>query len=320
MIECMEATTVTTAESMLHAIGNTPLVQLRSIVPRGSARVLVKLEGANPTGSMKDRMAASMIARAEADGRLKPGRPVVEFTGGSTGTSLAFVCAAKGYTLHLVSSDAFSQEKRDHMRAFGAELIIVPSDGGFVTKDLFVRMREATDRIVAETGAFWTDQFNNDDQVFGYDRMADEIWSQAGGRVDAFVHVVGTCGSLRGTSTRLRGFNPRLRVVAVEPAESAVLSGGAPGAHQIEGTGTGTIVPHWGASLADDVIAVSTADAKGMARRLAREEALFGGTSTGANVAAALRVAEQLGTDATVVTINVDTGLKYLSTDVFRAR
>jgi cysteine synthase A len=280
----------------------------------------VKLEGTNPTGSMKDRMALAMIARAEADGRLKPGRSVVEFTGGSTGTSLAFVCAARGYPLHLVSSDAFSQEKRDHMRALGAELVIVPSDGGYVTKDLFVRMREATDRIVAEHGAFWTDQFTNDDQVAGYEQMAEEIRAQAAGRVDAFVHVVGTCGSLRGTSVKLREHDRRVRVVAVEPEESAVLSGGAPGAHQIEGTGTGTIVPHWNPSLADEVLAVSTADAKEMARRLAREEALFGGTSTGANVAAALRVAEKLGPDATVVTINVDSGLKYLSTDVFRGR
>ena len=320
MIERMEATISNTAESMLHTIGHTPLVQLRKVVAGGTARVLVKLEGANPTGSMKDRMARAMISRAEADGRLQPGRAVVEFTGGSTGTSLAFVCAAKGYPLHLVSSDAFSQEKRDHMQAFGAELTIVPSDGGYVTKDLFVRMREATDRIVAGHGAFWTDQFNNDDQVAGYEQMADEIWAQAGRRVDAFVHVVGTCGSLRGTSVRLRSLNSRLRVVAVEPAESAVLSGGAPGAHQIEGTGTGTIVPHWHSSLADEIMTVSTGAAKEMARRLAREEALFGGTSTGANVTAALRVAEQLGPGATIVTVNVDTGLKYLSTDVFRRR
>jgi cysteine synthase len=305
------------ADSMLQAIGNTPLVQLNHVVPSGSARVLIKLEGLNPSGSMKDRMAYSMITCAEADGRLQPGRPVVEYTGGSTGTSLAFICAAKGYKLYLVCSDAFSKEKRDHMVALGAELFIVPSEGGYVTKDLFQWMREATDKIVAEQGAFWTDQFNNVDQAAGYEALGNEIWAQTEGRIDAFVHVVGTGGSMRGTSTTLRKFKPGLRVVAVEPAESPVMSGGKAGAHQIEGIGTGNLVPHWSPSLANEIMTVSTADAKAMARRLAREEALFGGTSTGANVTAALRVAEQLGADATVVTLNIDNGLKYLSTDVF---
>lgn len=304
--------------TVLDTIGRTPLVALRRIVPDGCARIVVKLESHNPTGSMKDRMAWSMIARAEADGRLAPGREVVEFTGGSTGTSLAFVCAAKGYPMQLVTSDAFSIEKRNHMKAFGATLHIVPSVGGTITPDLFVRMRETTDRIIRERGAYWTDQFNNRDQVLGYAPLADEAWEQSGGRIDAFVHMVGTAGSLRGTSERLRVHNPKAQVFAVEPSTSAVISGGAPGPHRIEGTGTGRLVPHWDPALVNGVETVSTEEAEAMARRLAKDEAIFAGTSTGGNVAAALRVAARLGAGKTVLVIACDTGLKYVSTDLYK--
>lgn len=304
--------------TVLETIGNTPLVELRSIVPAGSARILLKLESHNPTGSMKDRMAKAMIDGAIASGALAPGREVVEFTGGSTGTSLAFVCAALGYPLSIVTSDAFSIEKRNHMRAFGAQMTIVPSDGGRITPDLFVTMRELTQRIIAERGAFWTNQFENHDQAGGYQSLGDEVWAQTGGTVDAFVQTVGTCGSLRGTSTALRAHNPGLHVVAVEPAESAVMSGGAPGAHRIEGTGTGRLVPMWDPSLANAIEPVSSADAEAMARRLTKEEAIFAGTSTGANLVAALRVARRLGSGATVVTLACDHGLKYISTDLYR--
>jgi len=306
------------AMTILDSIGNTPLVELRSLVPAGSARILVKLESHNPTGSMKDRMAKAMIDGAIASGALAPGREVVEFTGGSTGTSLAFVCAALGYPLSIVTSDSFSIEKRNHMKAFGAMMTIVPSEGGRITPGLFVTMRELTQKIVAERGAFWTNQFENHDQASGYRALGDEVWEQSRGKVDAFVHVVGTCGSLRGTSTALRAYNPALHVVAVEPAESAVMSGGAPGAHHIEGTGTGRLVPMWDPSLANEIEAVSTVDAEAMARRLTREEAIFAGTSTGANVVAALRLAARLGPDATIVTIACDHGLKYISTDLYR--
>lgn len=302
---------------VLDSIGNTPLVELRSLVPAGSARVLLKLESHNPTGSMKDRMARAMIDGAIASGALAPGREVVEFTGGSTGTSLAFVCAALGYPLSVVTSDAFSIEKRNHMKAFGALMTIVPSDGGRITPDLFVAMRETTQRIIAERGAFWTNQFENHDQAGGYRSLGDEVWAQTSGTVDALVQVVGTCGSLRGTSTALRAHNRSLHVVAVEPAESAVMSGGAPGAHRIEGVGTGRLVPLWGPSLANEIETVSTADAEAMARRLTRDEAIFAGTSTGANLVAALRVARRLGAGATVVTIACDHGLKYISTDLY---
>lgn len=307
------------ASNVLQAIGDTPLVQLRKVVPPDHGRVLVKLEGANPTGSMKDRMAKAMIEGAEADGRLNPGGTVVEYTGGSTGTSLAMVCAAKGYRLRIVTSDAFSQEKRDHMRALGAELTIVPSDSGALTKELIETMIEGARQIAEDSGSYWTDQFNNGHQAAGYNGLGEEIWAQTGGQVDAFVHCVGTSGSIRGASTALRRHDTKIRIVAVEPAESPVLSGGEPGAHKIEGIGAGFIAPLWDPALADEILTVSTQEAMEMARRLAREEAIFAGTSSGANVVAALRVAERLGPEATVVTLLIDSGLKYLSTDLYKS-
>lgn len=305
--------------NILQAIGNTPIVQLRNVVPEESARVFVKLEGSNPTGSMKDRMAQSMIARAEEDGRLVSGGTVVEYTGGSTGTSLAMICAAKGYHLKIVTSDAFSQEKRDHMQALGAELTLVPSEGGRTTKKLIKQMIDVASEISNEPKTYWTDQLNNEDHIAGYNSLGQEIWVQTEGRVDAFVQCVGTAASLRGTAEILKLRNPKMRVVAVEPAESAVLSGGDTGAHNIEGIGIGFLPPLWGEEYADEIITVSTAEAKAMARRLAVEEALFAGTSSGANVVGALKVAENLGPEATVVTLLVDSGLKYLSTDLYRS-
>jgi len=304
---------------ILHAVGNTSLVQLRKVVPANGARLLVKLEWENPTGSMKDRMAHSVIARAEDDGRLKPGDTVVEYTGGSTGTSLALVCATRGYRIRIVTSDAFSLEKRDHMAALGAELTLVPSEGGQTTKQLILDMIEAARALSREPHTFWTDQLENRDSVAGYHPLGEEIWDQTGGAVDAFVHSVSTAASLRGAATVLKGHKPGVRVVAVEPAESAVLAGGRPGPHHIEGVGVGFVPPLWEPALVDEIVAVGTEEAKAMTRRLAREEALFAGTSSGANVIAALRVAEQLGPRATVVTLMVDSGLKYLSTDVYRS-
>jgi cysteine synthase A len=306
------------SESVLGAIGNTPLVRLRRVVPAGSARVLVKVEGANPSGSMKDRMAKAAIEAAEASGALRPGGTVVEYTGGSTGTSLALICAAKGYRLRIVTSDAFSQEKRDHMAALGAEITIVPSDRGHITEALVRAMIEQARAYSLEPGAYWTDQLNNRDAARGYEPMGDEIWAQAGGRVDAFVQSVGTAHSIEGSAAALRRHCPDVRIVAVEPAESPVLSEGRGGAHRIEGIGIGFVPPLWDPGIADEVLGVSTEEARGMARRLAREEALFAGVSSGANVAAALRIAARIGRDATVVTVLVDSGLKYLTTDVYR--
>jgi len=304
---------------MLQAIGNTSIARLHKVVPPASAQIFVKLEWENPTGSMKDRMALAVISRAEEDGRLKPGDTVVEYTGGSTGASLALVCAAKGYRLRIVSSDAFSREKRDQMAALGAELTLVPSEGGLTTKKLILDMIAAARELSLEPHTYWTDQLENRASIAGYFPLGEEIWSQTQGRVDAFVHSVGTAASLRGVATLLKRRNPAIRIVAVEPAESPVLSGGSPGPHKIEGVGVGYIPPLWDPAVVDEIEPVGTAEAKAMARCLAREEGLFAGTSSGANVIAALRIAARLGAGATVVTLAVDSGLKYVNTDVYRS-
>lgn len=303
--------------TVLETIGRTRLIPLRHMVPTGSARILLKLEYENPTGSMKDRMALAMIEAAQADGRLRSGGSVVEYTGGSTGVSLAFVCAAKRIPLQIVTSDAFSKEKRDHMRALGARLTLVASQAGGMTKALTLEMIETAKKLASAPRSYWTDQLNNTDQLASYERMGEEIWEQTDGKVDAFVQSVGTSGSLRGVSTRLRAHDDAVHVVAVEPEESAVLSGKPSGSHKIEGTGAGFVVPLWRGSLADEIQTISTEDAMATARRLAGEEGVFAGTSTGGNVAVALRVAQRLGPDRTVVTVAVDSGMKYLSTALY---
>ena len=302
---------------MLDFIGRTRLVPLQHVVPEGSARILLKLEYENPTGSMKDRMALAMIEAAEANGRLRPGGSVVEYTGGSTGVSLAFVCAVKRIPLQIVTSDAFSKEKRDHMTALGARLTLVASPTGGTTKALVLEMIETARRLASAPGSYWTDQLNNTDQLSCYERMAEEIWEQANGQVSAFVQSVGTAGSLRGISTRLRVRHEAVHIVAVEPEESAVLSGRPSGSHKIEGIGAGFKVPLWTEALANEIQTVSTQEAMATARRLARHEGIFAGTSTGGNVAAALRIAERLGPGQTVVTLAVDSGMKYLSTPLY---
>jgi cysteine synthase len=300
--------------TILDRIGNTSLLPLRNIATPNGVRILLKIESENPTGSMKDRMALAMIEAAEADGRLVSGGSVVEYTGGSTGVSLSLVCAVKGFPLHIVTSDAFSREKLDHMRLLGAKLQIIPSDGGGMTGKLTRDMVEAARVIQKETGAYWTDQLNNTDQLRAYDKFADEIWTQTSGGIDAFVQSVGTAASLRGTGEALRSKKSGIRIIAVEPAESAVLSGGPSGSHKIDGIGAGFVVPLWKPEVADAIEPVSTEDAMKMSFRLAREEGLFAGTSAGANVVAALRIAEDLPRGATIVTVMCDTGMKYLKT------
>ncbi len=300
------------SKNVLSAIGNTSIVQLQKVVPFNCAKIFAKLEWENPTGSMKDRTAQAMIARAEEDGRLKPGDTIVEYTGGSTGISLALICVAKGYRLHIVSSEAFSQEKLRQMAAFGAELTLVPSEGGLTTKKLILDMIEAAREISKKPHSFWTNQLSNADSITGYFALAEEIWSQTDGKLDAFVQSVGTAASLRGVATVLKQHDSMIKIIAVEPAESAVLSGGQPGPHKIEGVGIGYIPPLWDPSLVDEIVAVKTEDAKAMARRLARDEGLFAGTSSGANVIAAIKVGERLGPNASIVTLMVDSGLKYL--------
>ena len=309
---------MTISKNILDAIGNTSMVQLRRVVPTGCAKIFVKLEWENPTGSMKDRTAQAMIARAEEDGRLKPGHTIVEYTGGSTGISLALISLAKGYKIHIVTSDAFSAEKLRHMEAFGAKLTLVPSEGGLTTKKLILDMIETAREICKRPHTFWTDQLNNTDSITGYYPLGEEIWEQTEGRVDAFVQCVGTGASSRGTAYVLKNHNPNIKTVAVEPGESPVLSGGQPGPHKIEGVGIGYTPPLWDASLFDEIIPIKTADAKEMTRRLAREEGLFAGTSSGANVLAAIEIGKKLGPEASVVTLMVDSGLKYMSTDLYR--
>ncbi len=309
----MDSSAAGLQRNILHCIGKTSLIALRNVMARNGARILLKLESENPTGSMKDRVALAMIEAAEADGRLPPDGAVVEYTGGSTGVSLSLVCAVKGYPLHIVTSDAFAREKLEHMKALGARLQILRSESGRMTEKLTRDMIDAARIVARESGSFWTDQMNNTDQIAAYHAMAEEIWTQTEGQVDGFVQSVGTAASLRGIAEALRRRNDGIRVHAVEPAESPVLSGGPTGAHKIDGIGAGFVVPLWRADIADRIERVSTEEAKAMALRLAREEGLFAGTSTGANVVAALRLAEGLAPDATIVTVMCDTGMKYLS-------
>jgi cysteine synthase len=306
--------------TVLDAIGNTPVAELRKVVPAGCARIVVKLEWGNPTGSMKDRMARAAIEAAERDGRLAPGGTVLEATMGTTGISLALVCAAKGYRLHIVFSDAFSDEKRRTMQALGATVEDVPSDDGRITEALVKAMLARAHELSTKPNHWWCDQLHNRDAISGYLPMGEEIWTQTGGRIDAFVHAVSTGHSIHGVARGLRAHEPTLHVVAVEPAESAVLSGQPSGSHRIEGIGIGFVPPLWEPAEVDEIMTVTTEEAKAMTRRLAREEGLFAGTSSGANVVAAIRLGQRLGPDATVATILVDSGLRYLSTDVFGAR
>ncbi len=303
---------------VLAGIGKTPLVELRRVVPRNSARVFMKLEWANPTGSMKDRMAAAAIEAAEADGRLTTGGTVVEYTAGTTGISLALVCAAKGYGLEIVFSDAFSEEKRRTMQAFGARITDVRSDHGKINEALIKEMIRTAGEISQRPGHWYCDQLRNHDAIQGYLALGEEIWDQTSGSVTSFVHAVSTAHSIHGVTRALWAKNRAIRVVAVEPAESAVLSGRPSGSHKIEGIGIGFVPPLWQPELVNEITTVTTEEAKAMARRLAREEGIFAGTSTGANVVAALQTAAQLGPSHTVVTIAVDSGLRYLSTDVYR--
>jgi cysteine synthase A len=293
-------------------IGNTPAVRLNRLVDDGCAEVWVKLEAGNPTGSYKDRMALAMIEGAEKDGRLRPGQTVVEYTGGSTGSSLAFVCAVKGYPLRIVSSDTFADEKIRTMRAFGANVELVHSPAG-ITPDLIPTMMKRAAEIAAEVGGFQTDQLNNADMVEGYRPLGEELALQVPG-LSAFCAYVGTAGCFLGTT---RALPPPVHKVVVEPAESAVLSGGAPGTHHIEGGGIGRRPPQLHESDYDEVIAVPEAEAFAMARRAAREDGIFSGPSTGANIVAALQLARRLGPGHKVATVQVDTGLKYLAGSVY---
>lgn len=295
---------------VLDAIGRTPLVRLGGL-PAESADVYLKLESVNPTGSYKDRMARAMIEEAERRGDLRPGMTVVEYTGGSTGSSLAFVCAAKGYRFRVVSSDAFAAEKLRTMRAFGAELTLVQSRGGQITPDLVPRLMAAARQVAAEAESYFTDQLHNRDSLVGYRGVGEEVLAQLG-VPDLFCAAVGTAGLLMGVASVLRERDARVKVVAFEPASSPVLSRGQAGTHHVEGIGIGFRPPLFDDALVDEVRPVDEGEARATARALARTQGIFGGTSSGLNVAGALRLARELGPGRRVVTVVCDTGLKYL--------
>jgi len=304
--------------STLQAIGNTPVVQLQKLVSEDSAAVLVKLEYFNPTGSYKDRMALAMIEEAEARGDLRPGMTVVEYTGGSTGSSLAFICAVKGYPFRVVSSDAFAREKLQTMRAFGAELTIVPSQGGQITPDLIPRMMEEARRIASsQKNTYWTNQMYNTDSIKGYTNIGREVLQQVDGPIHAFCGGVGTAGMLMGVSRALREAQNSARIIALEPASSAVISTGVAGTHHVEGIGTGFVPPLLNKDAYNEARSIDEMEARQVARQLAKEEGIFAGVSTGLNVVGALQLARELGPGHTVVTVAVDTGLKYLAGDLY---
>ena len=303
--------------SILETIGNTPVVKLGRVVPPDSAEVYVKLESFNPTGSYKDRFALAMIEGAERRGELRSGMSVVEYTTGSTGSSLAFVCALRGYPLRIVTSDAFAQEKLRAMQAFGATLIIVPSDGGKVTPDLVPRMMEEAKRIAAEDGVYWTNQFHNPNLTDGYRAIGNELLSQVGQPIDAFCGAVGTAGMLLGVSQSLRAAGSPTRIVVLEPASAPLISKGEHGSHRVEGIAVGIVQPRLTPDTYDEARGIDEGEAREMARRLAREEGVFAGTTTGVNVVGAIQLARELGPGRTVATVAVDSGLKYLQGDLF---
>ncbi|HEY2804278.1 MAG TPA: cysteine synthase family protein [Gemmatimonadales bacterium] len=305
------------ATSMLDAIGNTPVVKLDKLAPKGGADILVKLEYYNPTGSYKDRMARSMIEEAERRGTLTPGMTVVEYTGGSTGISLAFVCAVKGYRCRIVSSDAVAKEKLRSMEIFGAELEILTSEGGKLTADLVPRMMKRAAKIAAEAPSYFTDQMRNPDMLAGYASLGDELLRQVPGPIHTFCACVGTSGMLMGVARPLRRTTPRPRIIAFEPATSSVLTGGTAGAHGVEGVAPGFVPPQFDPAMVDEARPVDETEGRQMAWRLAREEGIFAGTSTGLNVAGAIRIAREIGAGHTVVTVAVDSGMKYLAGNLY---
>jgi cysteine synthase A len=301
--------------SVLDAIGDTPLVRLRRITPKSGAELWIKLEYLNPTGSMKDRMGLAMVEGGERDGSIESGTTVVEYTGGSTGPALALVCRAKGYRAHIVISECYSDERIQLMRALGAEVELIPAvEGkGHVTAEDIQRMMARAAELATEPRHHATDQFNNPHVVPGMrDSLGREIWEQTAGRIAAFCQGLGTAGSLMGVSEALKGRNDGVRIVGLEPAGSAAITKASRGSFAMQGW-SGMVPPHFDAERVDDVWTIEDAEALEMTRRLAQEEGIFAGTSSGANVVGALRLAEQVGPGDVVVTLAVDSGFKYMT-------
>jgi cysteine synthase A len=313
----MHLPTKSVSSSALQGIGNTPVVRLQKVVPPNSAEVLVKLEYFNPTASYKDRMALAVIEEAEARGTLRPGMTVVEYTGGNTGSALAFVCALKGYAFKAITSDAFAHEKLQTMRAFGAELIIVPSVGGQITPDLTPRMIEEARKLAQSKEVYWTNQIYNADAIKGYERIGQELLKQVDGPIHAFCAAVGSAAMLMGVARALHEAKSPARIVALEPASTAVISTGNVGTHHVEGIGIGFVPPLLDRAFYNEARGIDEGEARHMARRLAQEEGIFAGTSSGLNVVAALQIAQELGPGHTVITVAVDAGFKYLAGDLY---
>jgi cysteine synthase len=306
------------ALNALEAIGNTPIVKLNKVVPDHAADVWVKLEGGNPTGSYKDRMALAIIEGAEIRGDLKPGMTVVEYTGGSTGSGLAFVCAVKGYKFHVVSSDAFAKEKLDTMRAFGAKLEVIHSPSGKINSNLINQMIDRAKELATKDDYFFSDQLNNADIIIGFEKMGREILEQIDGSIDAFTCSVGTAGAFMGVSNILLDSDKDTKIVALEPASAPYYSKNqSDGDHHVEGIGLGFELPLLDKNNYHEARGIEESEAREMAKLLASEEGIFGGTSSGLNVVGAIQLAEELGKGKTVVTMAVDTGLKYLTGNLF---
>ena len=302
--------------NILKTIGNTPLVKLSKIVPPHCADIYVKLEYFNPTGSYKDRMALAIVEEAEKRGDIKNGTAIVEYTGGSTGTSLAFICAVKGHRFKAITSDAFAKEKIQTIQLFGAELEIIPSVGGKITPDLFVRMEERVLQLQKE-GAYWTEQFENKDAIIGYSKMGKEIIDQLNRPITVFCAGVGTAGMMTGVGSELRKANGAIRIVALEPDGSPFLTKGEKGSHRVEGIGTGRIPPLLKKEAYDEAMAIDESKARETARLMASQEGIFAGTSSGLNVSAAIEIGKKLGPGHTIVTIACDSGMKYLAGDLY---
>lgn len=310
-------TNVLTCNNMLEAIGNTPVVKLNNILPAGCADVYVKLEYFNPTGSYKDRMAKTMIEEAEKRGELKAGMTIVEASGGSTGSSLAFVCAVKGYKFKIISSNAFATEKLKAMDAFGADVEIIHSESGKISADLIPKMISQSVEYGKLADFYPTDQFSNRDALIGYEVIGQEIVQQFPQGVDAFCGAAGVAGMVMGVAKILKQTNTETKIYVLEPDTSPVISKGYAGEHHVEGIGIGFIPPFLDEQLYDEVWGVCELEGRKMCRELAEKEGIFAGTSTGLNVVAAVKLAKTLGPGKTVVTVACDTGLKYMAGGLF---
>jgi cysteine synthase A len=302
------------ADNVLELIGSTPMIKLNHIAVARNAHILAKLELANPGGSVKDRIALSMVEEAEKNGYLKRGKTIVEPTSGNTGIGLALVAVVKGYELILVMPDNMSLERRQLFQAYGAKIVLTQGSQGMLGA-----VRKAEELVRGNRDYFMPQQFNNPaNPHIHYRTTGEEIWRQTRGKIDAFVAGVGTGGTLTGVGRLLKRKKPGIKIIAVEPKESSVLSGGKPGPHKIQGIGAGFIPEVMDVDLLDGIVKVNEEDAKRMAKRLAREEGLLVGISSGANVWASLQVAKKLGKGKIVVTVLADTGERYLSTDLFK--